>query len=114
MQDYSTLVDYSAANLMTFVMVNFAVGSGLQRLGYLTFIDSIFVLAFVAAAVTVIANVIILLLDVTGRENAAKKMGRNNSLGLSSSLHKRYRVYLLHLFRLGLTRPLSILFHHAP
>ena len=40
---------------------------------YLTFIDSILVLAFVATAVTVIANVIIKRLDVTGRENVAKK-----------------------------------------
>ncbi len=48
-------------------------GSDLPRLGYLTFIDSILVLAFVATAVTVIANVIIKRLDVTGRENVAKK-----------------------------------------
>ncbi len=73
MQDYSKRVDYSAANLLTFVMFNFAVGSDLPRLGYLTFIDSILVLAFVATAVTVIANVIIKRLDVTGRENVAKK-----------------------------------------
>jgi hypothetical protein len=73
MQDYSKRVDYSAANLLTFVMFNFAVGSDLPRLGYLTFIDSILVLAFVATAVTVIANVIIKRLDVTGSEDVAKK-----------------------------------------
>lgn len=73
MQDYSKRVDYSAANLLTFVMFNFAVGSDLPRLGYLTFIDSILVLAFVATAVTVIANVIIKRLDVTGKEHVAEK-----------------------------------------
>lgn len=73
MRDYSKRVDYSAANLLTFVMFNFAVGSDLPRLGYLTFIDSILVLAFVATAITVITNVIIKRLDVTGRKTLAKQ-----------------------------------------
>lgn len=73
MRDYPKRVDYSAANLLTFVMFNFAVGSDLPRLGYLTFIDSILALAFVATAVTVITNVIIKRLDVTGRKTVAKQ-----------------------------------------
>jgi hypothetical protein len=52
---------------LTFVMFNFAVGSDLPRLGYLTFIDSILVLSFVVTAVTVIANVFLKRLDFSGR-----------------------------------------------
>jgi hypothetical protein len=73
MKDYGKRVDYSAANLLTFVMFNFAVGSELPRLGYLTFTDSILILAFVITAVTVIANVIMKRLSVTGREHVARR-----------------------------------------
>ena len=54
-------------------MFNFAVGSELPRLGYLTFTDSILILAFVVTAVTVIANVILKRLSVTGREHVARR-----------------------------------------
>jgi hypothetical protein len=73
MKDYGKRVDYSAANLLTFVMFNFAVGSELPRLGYLTFTDSILILAFVVTAVTVIANVVLKRLSVTGKEDVARK-----------------------------------------
>jgi hypothetical protein len=73
MEDYGKRVDYSAANLMTFVMFNFTVGAELPRLGYMTFTDSILVLAFVITAVTVIANVIMKRLSVTGREGVARR-----------------------------------------
>jgi hypothetical protein len=73
MKDYGKRVDYSAANLMTFVMFNFTVGAELPRLGYMTFTDSILVLAFVITAVTVIANVIMKRLSVTGRETVARR-----------------------------------------
>jgi hypothetical protein len=54
-------------------MFNFAVGSELPRLGYLTFTDSILILAFVVTAVTVIANVVLKRLSVTGKEDVARK-----------------------------------------
>jgi hypothetical protein len=73
MKDYGKRVDYSAANLLTFVMFNFAVGSELPRLGYMTFTDSMLVIAFVITAVTVIANVIMKRLAVTGKETVARR-----------------------------------------
>jgi hypothetical protein len=73
MKDYTKRIDYSAANLMTFVMFNFTVGAELPRLGYMTFTDSILVLAFVITAVTVIANVIMKRLSVTGQEDVVRK-----------------------------------------
>jgi hypothetical protein len=73
MKDYGKRVDYSAANLLTFVMFNFAIGSDLPRLGYLTFVDSILVMGFVITAVTVIANVIQKRLAVSDREVVARR-----------------------------------------
>lgn len=73
MKDYGKRVDYSAANLMTFVMFNFTVGAELPHLGYLTFTDSILILAFVVTAVTVIANVVLKRLSVTGRVEVARR-----------------------------------------
>jgi len=73
MKDYAKRVDYSAANLLTFVMFNFAIGSDLPRLGYLTFVDSILVMGFVITAVTVIANVAQKRLAVMGKEDVARR-----------------------------------------
>jgi hypothetical protein len=73
MKDYGKRVDYSAANLLTFVMFNFAIGSDLPRLGYLTFVDSILVMGFVITAVTVIANVIQKRLAVSDKEEVARR-----------------------------------------
>ena len=73
MMDYSKRVDYAAANLLTFVMFNFAVSSDLPRLGYLTFTDRLLVISFIITAVTVVANVIMRRLSVTGRESIARK-----------------------------------------
>lgn len=74
MKDYAKRVAFSAANLLTFVMFNFAVGSDLPRLGYLTFIDSLLVLSFVVTAVTVIANVFLKRLDFSGRPAVVSKL----------------------------------------
>jgi hypothetical protein len=73
MKDYAKRVDYSAANLLTFVMFNFAVGSDLPRLGYLTFVDNILAIGFVMTAVTVMANVAQKRLSVTGKEEVARR-----------------------------------------
>ena len=71
MKDYAKRVDYSAANLMTFVMFNFTVGAELPRLGYMTFTDSILILAFVVTAVTVILNVFLKRMSISGKEDRA-------------------------------------------
>ena len=68
LRDYSKRVDVSAGNLLAFIAFNFTLGSDLPRLGYLTFLDELMVIAFVFAALTVIYNVIMRRMERLGKE----------------------------------------------
>jgi hypothetical protein len=67
LRDYSKRVDVSAGNLLAFIAFNFTLGSDLPRLGYLTFLDEVMVIAFVFAALTVIYNVVMRRLERSGK-----------------------------------------------
>ena len=69
LRDYSKRVDVSAGNLLAFIAFNFTLGSDLPRLGYLTFLDEVMVIAFVFAALTVIYNVVMRRLERTGKSD---------------------------------------------
>ena len=66
LRDYSKRVDVSAGNLLAFIAFNFTLGSDLPRLGYLTFLDELMVVAFAFAVLTVIYNVIMRRLEASG------------------------------------------------
>ena len=66
LRDFSKRVDVSAGNLLAFIAFNFTLGSDLPRLGYLTLLDQLMVIAFVFAAMMVIYNVIMRRLERTG------------------------------------------------
>ena len=68
LRDYTKRVDVSAGNLLAFIAFNFTLGSDLPRLGYLTFLDELMVIAFVFAALTVIYNVIMRRMERLGKE----------------------------------------------
>jgi hypothetical protein len=74
LKDYSKRVDISGANLLVFIAFNFTIGSDLPRLGYLTFLDTILIVAFVVTALTVICNVALKRLEATGRTALTQKI----------------------------------------
>jgi hypothetical protein len=84
MKDYSKRVDVSTANLLTFVAFNFAIGSDLPRLGYLTFLDTIVILGFIVTALTVVCNVVLKRMDASGRDKMVKRADKITLWGYPS------------------------------
>jgi hypothetical protein len=74
LQDYAKRVDISGANLLVFIAFNFTIGSDLPRLGYLTLLDTLLIVAFVITTLTVIYNVVLKRLDGAGRNDLIKRI----------------------------------------
>lgn len=74
LQDYTKRVDISGANLLVFIAFNFTIGSDLPRLGYLTLLDTMLIVAFVVTTLTVICNVALKRLDAAGKTSLAQKI----------------------------------------
>lgn len=74
LQDFGKRVDIASANLLIFVAFNFTISNDLPRLGYMTFMDAIVLATFVFSGVVVIMNVIFKRLEVTGKENLARRL----------------------------------------
>jgi hypothetical protein len=74
LQDYAKRVDISGANLLVFIAFNFTIGSDLPRLGYLTLLDTMLIVAFAITTLTVICNVALKRLDAAGKTDLTKKI----------------------------------------
>ena len=74
MRDYAKRVDVSAANLLVYVAYNFTFGSDLPRLGYLTFMDCVLILAFIVTSLAVVSNVALRRIESSNRRELADKI----------------------------------------
>lgn len=74
LQDFGKRVDIASANLLIFVAFNFTISSDLPRLGYLTFMDALLVAFFVFTGMVVVANVLFRRMEITGRDELARRI----------------------------------------
>jgi hypothetical protein len=68
LKDYAKRVDAAGANLLLFIAFNFAISNDLPRLGYLTFLDTLLISAFLVTAVVLILAVYLRRQDMKGRQ----------------------------------------------
>jgi hypothetical protein len=76
LKDYAKRVDAAGANLLLFIAFNFAISDDLPRLGYLTFLDTLLISAFLVTAVVLILSVFLRRQDMQGRKTFVAKVDR--------------------------------------
>ena len=76
LKDYAKRVDAAGANLLLFIAFNFAISRDLPRLGYLTFLDTLLISAFLVTAVVLIMSVYLRRQDMNGREDFVARVDR--------------------------------------
>jgi ABC-type polysaccharide/polyol phosphate export permease len=76
LKDYAKRVDAAGANLLLFIAFNFAISSDLPRLGYLTFLDTPLISAFLVTAVVLILSVYLRRQDMMGRQSFVTMVDR--------------------------------------
>jgi hypothetical protein len=76
LKDYAKRVDAAGANLLLFIAFNFTISNDLPRLGYLTFLDTLLISAFLVTAVVLILSVYLRRQDMKGRPAFVAKVDR--------------------------------------
>lgn len=74
LDEYRKRIEIAGANLLVFVAFNWAISDNLPKLGYITFLDFILQLMFLATGAIIVFNVVLRKLKVTGREDLARKL----------------------------------------
>ena len=76
LKDYAKRVDAAGANLLLFIAFNFTISNDLPRLGYLTFLDTLLISAFLVTAVVLILSVYLRRQDMKGRRGFVAAVDR--------------------------------------
>jgi hypothetical protein len=76
LKDYAKRIDAAGANLLLFIAFNFAISNELPRLGYLTFLDTLLISAFLVTAVVLILSVYLRRQDMHGKKAFVAKVDR--------------------------------------
>lgn len=76
LKDYSKRVDVAGANLLLFIAFNFTISNDLPRLGYLTFLDTLLISAFLVTGVVLILSVYLRRQDMIGRNALLERIDR--------------------------------------
>jgi len=76
LKDYAKRIDAAGANLLLLIAFNFTISNDLPRLGYLTFLDSLLISAFLVTAVVLILSVYLRRQDMNGRAGFVAKFDR--------------------------------------
>jgi len=74
LRDYGKRVDVAGANLLLFIAFNFTIGNDLPRLGYLTFLDTFLVTAFVITSLVFLLAVYMKRMEADGRQELAHRI----------------------------------------
>jgi hypothetical protein len=74
LRDYGKRVDVAGANLLLFIAFNFTIGNDLPRLGYLTFLDTFLVTAFVITSLVFLLAVYMKRMETDGKKELAQRI----------------------------------------
>lgn len=74
LDEYRRRIEITSANLLAFIVFNFAVSDKLPELGYLTFLDFVLQWMFIVTGAVIILNVGLTRLVVSGREATARRI----------------------------------------
>jgi hypothetical protein len=74
LRDYGKRVDVAGANLLLFIAFNFTISNDLPRLGYLTFLDTFLVTAFVITSLVFLLAVYMKRMETDGKQELAHRI----------------------------------------
>jgi hypothetical protein len=74
LRDYAKRIDVAGANLLLFIAFNFTIGNDLPRLGYLTFLDTFLLTAFVITSMVFLLAVYMKRMETDGKEQLTHRI----------------------------------------